>query len=300
MRFKGFFTASVTPFCDSGKVDEEGLRLLLRRQIEAGVAGVVLIGTVGEAPTLSDEEEERILRIGREELLGKALFIAGAGSPSTAEAVRKTVRAQQAGADAAMIVSPYYNRPTQQGLFLHYRSIAEASDLPLVVYNNPARTARNVELETLLRIAALPSVCAFKEASGDLEQVASLVAALKSLRPDCAVLCGDDTLALPHLALGGHGLISTVANAVPHEIRQLVWAGLDQDFATARELHYRLLPLFRAAFIETNPMPLKQMLRMLGLPSGACRLPLCELREENREKVRLALQSWESSACPIL
>lgn len=298
MQLKGLFTALITPFIED-ELDEEGLRHLIRRQCAAGVTGIVLLGTTGETPTLSEEEQKRIIQIGVEEAKQKTLLIIGTGSNSTHTTLKKTVQAQELGADAALIVTPYYNKPTQEGIYQHYHTIATQTDLPLIVYNIQGRTGVNIETNTLLKIAGLPHVVGVKECSGNFNQVADVIETICSKYPDFSVLSGDDGLALPMIALGATGLISVVSNLIPEEMIALVEASLAERITDARKIHEQLLPLFRLAFIETNPMPIKYAMTLQGLPAGSCRLPLCHLRKENQEKLRCLFKNYQGTVSEV-
>lgn len=290
-RLRGTFTALITPFRNDGSLDEEGFRRLVRLQVEAGVTGIVPLGSTGEASTLEDDEADRVVAAAVEEAQGKLTVIVGAGSNSTRHAVAKCRRAAELGADYAMVVAPYYNKPTDEGLFRHYKAVAEEGGLPVIAYNIASRTARNIETRTLMRIAELPGIAGVKEGSGDIAQITDVIQEIGREKAGFSVLSGDDALAYPTLALGGDGLISTAANLVPRRIADLVDAALDGDMETARIRHYGLLPLFRGLFLETNPIPIKQAMAWAGLPAGPCRLPLCELGEENVSKLRAALDA---------
>jgi 4-hydroxy-tetrahydrodipicolinate synthase len=282
----GVFTALVTPFRD-GELDEEALRALVERQLEAGVAGLVPCGSTGESATLSHAEHRRVVELVVEAVNRRALVVAGTGSNNTREAVELTLHAKRAGADAALLISPYYNKPTQQGIARHYAAVARETAFPLLVYNVPGRTASNVLPDTLAGLARLDEVVGVKEASGDVDQVAHVVAACG---PDFSVLSGDDSLTLPILAVGGHGVISTCSNVAPREMVALVQAACAGDFARARELHLRLLPLFDVLFCETNPIPVKAALALQGLVGEEIRLPLTPLTPANRERLRVVLK----------
>jgi 4-hydroxy-tetrahydrodipicolinate synthase len=287
--FQGSFVALVTPFRD-GKVDEPKLRELVEFHVTNGTDGLVPCGTTGESPTLSHDEHKRVVEIVIETAGGRIPVIAGTGSNSTSEAMELTAHARKAGAAGALIVSPYYNKPTQEGLYQHYRAIAEAADLPILVYNIQGRTAVNVETETLARLARdCQSIVGVKEASGSLEQMTQVVLACG---PNFTVLSGDDTLTLPLMAIGGKGVISVIANLVPRETAEMVHAALDGDWKRARELHLRLFPLSKAMFIETNPIPVKEAMAMLGMIGPEYRLPLCRMSEPNRERLKKALQQF--------
>ncbi|GBC76622.1 4-hydroxy-tetrahydrodipicolinate synthase [bacterium HR08] len=285
-RFRGCFVALVTPFRRDGQVDYERLEALVDFQLEAGMDGLVPCGTTGESATLHPEEQREIIRRVVERVRGRAPVIAGAGTNATEEAVELARHAERAGADAVLSVTPYYNRPTQEGLYQHFRAIAESVRLPVILYNVPSRTGCNLEVKTVLRLAEIPNIIGIKEASGNLEQIMELL----RVRPQgFLVLSGDDAWTLPVLALGGDGVISVIANQTPAEMRELVAAALAGDWARARELHYRLLPLMRGNFLETNPIPVKAALAMMGLIEENYRLPLVPPRPETRERLRQIL-----------
>ena len=284
--FEGILTALVTPF-RGGEVDEAALRRLIERQIAAGVAGVVPCGSTGESATLSHGEHRRVVEIVVEAVAGRAAVVAGTGSNSTREAIELTAHARDAGADGALLLSPYYNKPTQEGIYRHYAEVARATRFPLLVYNIPGRTASNIAPETLARLAKLEHVVGVKESCGNLDQIAHVVALCPS---DFSVLSGDDALTLPLLAIGGRGCISTTANVAPAEMVALFSAWQHGDAARAREIHYQLLSLFDLLFCETNPIPVKAALELLGLIDGEIRLPLTPLTEPNRERLRVGLK----------
>jgi 4-hydroxy-tetrahydrodipicolinate synthase len=289
-RLRGTFTALITPFKADGTLDEEGFRRLVRLQLEAGVAGIVPLGSTGESSTIEREEQDRIIKASVEEAQGRLTVIVGAGSNSTKHAVENVRRAKELGADIAMVVSPYYNKPTGEGLFRHYQAVCEVG-LPVLVYNIAGRTARNIETTVLTRIAELPGIAGVKEGSGDITQIMDVIQGIGREKSGFSVLSGDDALAYPTLALGGDGLISTAANLVPGRVSDLVDAALEGDMETARIRHFDLLPLFRGLFIETNPIPIKQAMAWAGLPAGPCRLPLCEMEGANIEKLKAALKA---------
>jgi len=275
----GVYTALITPFQEDGSIDEEALRKLVDSQIEAGIQGIVPMGTTGESPTVTHEENIQVIRIVAEQAAGRTEIIAGTGSNSTAEAVRMTQLARDVGATATLQVTPYYNKPTQEGLYRHFTTIAEATELPMVVYNIPGRTARNVENATMLRLASHPRIVAVKEASGDMAQVMELV----SLRPKgFDILSGDDNLTLPLVALGGEGVVSVASNIAPRMMVQLVTAAREGRMNEAREMHYKLLPLFKGVFLQTNPIPIKYALAAKGIVTESYRLPLCPLDADDK------------------
>lgn len=283
---KGVYTALITPFLSDGSLDEEGLKENLKAQIRAGVEGIVVLGTTGEAPTLRQKEKERIVKITRDIVKPPMQLIVGTGSYSTAQTIEDTKRAAESGADAALIVTPYYNRPTQEGFYLHFKAIVEATKLPIIVYNVPSRCGQNLATPTLKRLAGFPTIVAVKEASGSITQMMEVIETIIPERPDFKVLSGDDNLTLPLMAIGGHGILSVVSNLVPDLIKQLVDACFANEWEEARKQHYQLLPLFRAAFIETNPIPIKALMQLEGYAAGPCRLPLCGLTQDNERKIR--------------
>ncbi|MDR2051033.1 MAG: 4-hydroxy-tetrahydrodipicolinate synthase [Deltaproteobacteria bacterium] len=287
MLFAGAFTALVTPF-KNGAVDEDGYREFIEWQIEQGIDGLVPCGTTGESATLSHAEHERVITICIDQVKKRVPVIAGAGSNNTAEAVSLLKFARKAGADAGLMITPYYNKPTQEGVFQHFKAVAAACDLPVFVYNVPGRTGMNVSSSTMIRIRReIPSVIGAKEASADLTQIADI---MQGCDADFILLSGDDFTALPIMALGGKGVISVSANVAPQKVAAMCRAWKDGDTALAAGLHYDLLALNHACFYETNPIPVKTMLSMLGRMSGELRLPLVPPSPENREKMREVLR----------
>ncbi len=287
--FKGSLVALVTPFKNE-KVDEKKLRELIDFQIKNGTAGIVPCGTTGESATLSFEEHDRVIEITIEQTRKRVPVIAGTGSNSTAEAVMLTKHAASSGADASLQVAPYYNRPTQKGLYEHFKAIAEAADIPLILYNIASRTGVNIEPETVARLAKeCKNIVGIKEASGNLEQMSRIKALCP---PGFVLLSGDDGLTLPVLSVGGTGVISVVANIVPKDTADLVAQFEKGNIAKAQQMHYRLLPLIKAMFIETNPIPVKTAMGMLGLCAPELRLPMCAMSEDNAEKLKKALKDY--------
>ncbi len=284
--FEGVFTALVTPF-RAGAVDEAALRELVERQVAAGVDGVVPCGSTGESATLSHAEHYRVVELTVEAAGGRVQVLAGTGSNNTRESIELTRHARDAGADGALLISPYYNKPTQQGLVAHFAAIAREADLPMIVYNIPGRTASNILPTTLAQLAEIDRVVGVKEACGDIAQISEVVALCP---PDFSVLSGDDALILPVISVGGRGAISTTSNVAPAEILALVRAARAGELATARRLHARLLPLFEVLFCETNPIPVKAALAVLGLIDAEIRLPLTPLTEPNRERLQVVLK----------
>lgn len=285
--FAGCTVALATPF-RGGEVDEAALRASVEWQIEQGTPILSPVGTTGEAPTLSHAEHERVIAIVVEAAAGRAKVVPGTGSNSTTEAIRLTKFAARAGADGALMVSPYYNRPGQEGLYRHFAAVAEAVDLPIVLYNIPARTGRNMEPETIERLAAIPSIVAIKEAAGSLDQVSDILS-----RTDLTVLSGDDSLTLPMLAVGAEGVVSVAANIVPRDVRGLIDAFEGGDPVAARKSHSRLFPLCRDLLgLAPNPVPLKAAIALLGRGSDEVRLPLCTLDEASLAKLSRALTRY--------
>jgi 4-hydroxy-tetrahydrodipicolinate synthase len=287
--FTGSFVALVTPF-KNGKVDEAKLRELVEFHASHGTDGLVPCGTTGESPTLSHDEHKQVVEVVVQAARKRMKVLAGTGSNATAEALDLTRHAERAGADGALVVNPYYNKPTQEGLYRHFRTVAESVGIPIVVYNIQSRTAVNVETATMARLARdCTNVLGVKEASGNLEQMTQVVL---SCGPGFSVLSGDDGLTLPLMAVGGHGVISVIANIVPKDTSDMVHAALEGDIKRARELHHRLFPLARAAFLETNPIPIKEAMAMAGMIEPEFRLPMCRMGDANRETLRGVLMQY--------
>jgi 4-hydroxy-tetrahydrodipicolinate synthase len=281
--FTGSFVALVTPFRD-GKVDETKLRELVEMHAANGTDGLVPCGTTGESPTLSHTEHKRVVEVVIEAARKRMKILAGTGSNSTSEAIELTRHAEKAGADGALVVNPYYNKPTQEGLYRHFRAVAESVALPIVVYNIQSRTAVNIETATMSRLVKdVKNIKGTKEASGSLDQMSQVIAACG---PGFSVLSGDDNITLPLMAVGGHGVVSVIANILPRETADMVHAALEGDIKRARELHYRLFPMARAAFLETNPIPIKEAMAMAGMLEPEFRLPMCRMSDANRETLR--------------
>jgi 4-hydroxy-tetrahydrodipicolinate synthase len=287
MKFEGVYTALVTPMTADGALDEKALRRLVDFQVEGGVSGLVPVGTTGESPTLDGEECKRVIRVVVEQARGRVPVVAGAGSNSTSEAIHYAKDAREAGADATLQVMPYYNKPTTQGILGHFRAIADAVDLPLVVYNIGGRTGKNIDNPTMLELAQHRNIVAVKEASGDIGQIMDLIAKKPA---GFTVLSGDDNLVFPIMALGGMGVISVASNLVPSQMSRFTAAALKGDWNEARRLHYELLPLFKAIFIETNPIPIKAALAMKGMMAESYRLPMCCMEPKNRESLQATLK----------
>jgi 4-hydroxy-tetrahydrodipicolinate synthase len=283
--FEGTYTALITPF-KAGEVDYPALGKLVDKQLEAGVDGVVPCGSTGESATLSHEEHERVIAFVIERAQKRFKVIAGSGSNSTRESVRLTKFAKEHGADGALLIAPYYNKPTQEGLYAHYAAIADAVALPQLVYNIPGRSAVNISSETTARLAKHTNIVGVKEASGSIEQIARTI---ELCGPKFTVLSGDDGMTLPLIAVGGQGVIGVVSNIMPREAVALTKSALAGDFASARALHYKLAPVIRALFSETNPIGIKAAMTMLGQCDGELRLPLTTLSEPNQKLLRAAL-----------
>jgi len=291
MPLENLYTAIITPFDTEGKLDQAGLQRNLQFQMNEGVNGIVVLGTTGEVPTLTSTEKRLVVEIARKELKGNASLMVGTGSYSTEQAIANTKEAKEMGADAALVVTPYYNKPTQEGLFRHFAAISEAVDLPICIYNIQGRTGQNLETKTLQRLFEFPSIIGVKEASGSMMQMNDVLELAKQQNRPIKILSGDDGLTLPLMSLGGHGIFSVVSNLIPGPVLQMVKAAAKGDLETARSLHFQMLPLFRAAFIETNPIPIKTAMRLCGMPAGNCRLPLCNLAASNEDQLRHVIRS---------
>jgi len=284
--FQGSLVAMVTPF-RNGKVDYARIRELVDWHVEQGTDGLVPVGTTGESPTLNVQEHKKVIEAVVKRADGRLPVVAGAGANSTAEALELTRFAKSVGADATLQVCPYYNKPTQEGLYRHFATIAEKVNLPVVLYNVPSRTGVSLAPATVARLAGVGNIVAIKEATGSMDQTSEILAL-------CAitVLSGDDSVTLPLMAIGAKGVISVVANIVPRDVHNLTQAALRGDFAEARRLHTKLFPLCRAMFVETNPIPVKTACGILGLCSPELRLPLCEMGAENRRKLEAAMKQY--------
>lgn len=295
MNFEGTYVAMVTPFNKEGTIDEEGFRSNINYLIERGVNGLVGAGTTGESATLTHDEHRKIIEILVDEVDGRVETIAGSGSNSTTEAVDLTKFAQDAGADAALVITPYYNKPQQHALVNHYRVIGENSDIPIIAYNVPSRTGINMDVETIVEIAKIDNIDAVKEASGSVDKVSDIYNALlaEGLEDDFNILSGEDSLTLPIMAVGGTGVISASANIDAKRMVLMVDSILNDDYDRAFELHNAMLELIRALFIESNPVPVKTAMGIMGLPSGPLREPLAPMKEENLEVLKKALKNAE-------
>jgi len=283
--FAGAFTAIVTPF-KGGQVDEKAFKGLIRFGLDGGVSGFVPCGTTGESPTLSHEEHNRVVEMTVKEVAGQVKIIAGTGSNSTEEAISLTKHAKKVGVDAALLVSPYYNKPTQEGLYRHFKAIAEAVDIPLVLYNIQGRTGVNIENSTMEKLSRLPNIVGVKEASGSILQMSEVI---RLCGPDFDVLSGDDQMTFPLMALGGKGVISVVTNIIPDKMSTLVRHMLAGEIDKARAIHFEIFELCQAMFVETNPIPIKAALGLMGKIEPEFRLPLCPPASASLEKIRNVL-----------
>ena len=284
--FRGTFTALVTPFSNGG-LDTSAFEKLIETQISAGIIGIVTIGTTGESPTLSNEEREQLIRLAVEAAHKRCLVIAGTGSNATQHAVADTRTAEKLGVDGALLVAPYYNKPSQEGLFRHFKTIADATSLPIILYNIPGRCSVDIMPETVMRLATeCRNIVSIKEASGSVERVSEL---RRRLPESFTILSGDDSLTLPFMSVGAVGVVSVASNLFPSEVCALIRACESGDLKSAEKLHRKLLPLFKDLFIEPNPVPVKTALGWRGAMSGAVRLPLCEMNEANQARLRKTL-----------
>jgi len=290
--FGGAFTAIVTPMTESGEIDYEGFKRLVQFQIAEGIDGIVPMGTTGENPTLEESEEDKLIEIAVKEAAGKIKVIVGAGSNCTRHMVKYVERAKKMGADAALVVTPYYNKPNDDGLIRHFDAAANVG-IPIIVYNIASRTGRNIPTLLLEKIAQNPNIAGVKESSGDINQMGDVIRDIAIPRQKKGqkfwVISGDDYLTLPLISMGGDGIISVISNLVPAKVKALTKAALEGKYEEARVLHYELLPLVKAAFIETNPVPIKQALMWAGLPAGPARLPLGKLTSASEAVVKKAM-----------
>ena len=297
--FKGAFTALITPMNADGSVDFDGFRKNVKYQLEQGIDGLVPLGTTAETPTLNEKpgsEEDKIIAIVFEEVRafektsGKKIpVIIGAGSNNTKDAVAYCERAKAAGADAALVVTPYYNKPSKEGIYQHFAACSKVG-IPIIVYNIAGRTGLNIPTDLLVRIAELPNIAGVKEASGSVAQMMEVIGQIKNKKPDFAVLSGDDGLTLPLMAAGGDGIISVASNMIPKLMHELAQACLDSDYAKAREIHYRLAPFFKAEFCDGNPSSIKYAMNFKGMPAGALRLPLVEVTDAAKNTIEAAIK----------
>ncbi len=293
MKFEGTYVAMATPLTKEGTVDEEGFRSNINYLIDQGVNGLVGAGTTGESATMTHDEHQKVINILVDEVDGRVETIAGTGSNSTSEALNLTKFAEDAGVDAALLITPYYNKPQQHALIDHYASVSGACDIPIIAYNVPSRTGSNIEVETAVELAKIEGVDAIKEASGSVDKISDIYNALRheGLEDDFNILSGEDSLTLPIMAVGGTGVISASANVDAKRMVLMVDSILNDDYTRALELHYEMLELIRALFIESNPVPVKTAMRLMGLPAGPLRKPLCEMKDENLEILKKALKN---------
>jgi 4-hydroxy-tetrahydrodipicolinate synthase len=290
--FRGAFTALITPMKDSGDVDYDGFSRLIEFQIDEGIDGIVPLGTTGETPTLDEEEEEPLIKIAVETAKGKIPVVVGTGSNDTKHMVLYTERAKHLGADAALVVTPYYNKPNDEGLLRHFEAAASVG-IPIIVYNIASRTGRNIPTPLMEKIARIPGIAGVKEASGDINQMGDVIREVavpaKAEGRNFWVLSGDDAMTLPLMAMGGDGVISVISNIVPAKVKGIVSSCIKCDFDEARKIHFELLPLIKAAFVETNPIPVKQAAALMGLPAGPVRLPLGKLSPASEAVLKKAM-----------
>ena len=292
MNFEGTYVAMVTPFTKEGTFYEEGFRSNINYLIDQGVNGLVGAGTTGESATMTHDEHHKVIEVLVDEVDGRVDTVAGTGSNSTSEALSLTKFAYDAGADAALLITPYYNKPQQHALVQHYGTIAENCDLPIIAYNVPSRTGRNIEVETAVELAKIDGIDAIKEASGSVDKVSDIYRALmhEGLEDDFNILSGEDSLTLPLMSVGATGVISASANIDAKRMVLMVDSILNDDYTRALELHYEMVELIRAIFVESNPVPVKTAMNLMGMPSGPLRAPLCDMKEENLEILKKALK----------
>lgn len=295
MNFEGTYVAMVTPFTKEEEIDEEGFRSNINYLIDKGVTGLLGAATTGESATLTHAEHEKVIEILVDEVDGRVETLAGAGSNSTKEALDLVQFSEEIGADAALVITPYYNKPQPHGLVDHFKTIAENSDIPIIAYNVPSRTGINMDIDTIVEIAKIDNIDAIKEASGSIEKINDLYKALlnEGLEDDFNILSGEDSLTLPIMALGGTGVISAVANVDPTRMVLMVDSMLNDDYQRAMELHYEILDLIRVLFVESNPVPAKTAMNIMGLPSGPLRKPLAPMKDENMEVLKNILNNLD-------
>ncbi len=289
--FRGVYTAIITPFKNNGEIDWEAFEKLIEIQIKAKVAGIVPVGTTGESPTLPMNEHKNVIRFSVERVNKRIQVIAGTGGNSTEEACELTKYAKEIGCDGVLLVCPYYNKPTNKGLYKHFKAINDCVDIPMILYNVPGRSSKNIEVSTIKKLALLDNIVAVKEASGNINQMMEI---LYECPADFTVLSGDDSITLPLIAAGGKGLISVLSNLEPKKMVNMVEHALNGDFTRACKLHYDLWPLFKAEFLETNPIPIKYMLAKRGLIEEVYRLPMCPLEESTKKKIDAVLEEMNN------
>jgi 4-hydroxy-tetrahydrodipicolinate synthase len=289
----GVYTALVTPFDEQQRVNLPMLQQLIESQIAAGIDGIMVLGTTGESPTISHDEKIQIAKLAINHTAGRVPVIVGTGTYATEVTIQTTLQMEELGADYALIVTPYYNKPTAEGIYQHFKAIANETSLPIIVYNISGRTGRNIDTPTLQRIADLPNIIGVKDSSGSVEQMIDVIDQMAKHRPDFKVFSGDDALTLPLISMGGHGIISVVSNLLPAAVVKMTHAALEGNFIEARKLYYELLPLFKGAFIETNPIPIKEAMNFCGIDVGGYRLPLCEMLPQNKQFLHQLLQQMD-------
>lgn len=287
-KFRGVFTAIITPFNEDGSIDEESLKKLIDFNIKNGVNGIVPCGTTGESPTLDYDEHDRVIEVTIKHVKGRVPVIAGTGSNCTREAIDLSIHAEQAGADALLLVNPYYNKPTQEGLYRHFKAIADSVKIPCILYNIKGRTGVNLETPTLIRLAKdCKNIIGVKEASGDIIQIKDVI----KLRPEgFVVLSGDDNLTLDVIKAGGDGIISVASNVIPNQMCNMVKIALEGKYAEAEKLNNQLMPFFKVEFIETNPIPIKYMASIKGMCKEIYRLPICEASKDHKEEIKKVMK----------
>jgi 4-hydroxy-tetrahydrodipicolinate synthase len=288
-KLSGCITAMITPFDNNLQVDYNGLRSNVKFQIQKEVSGLLPLGTTGESPTINDDEFQKIITTVLEETNGCVPVIVGTGTNSTQKTIEKTKKAEKLGVDAVLIVTPYYNKPTQEGIYRHFKSITESVNIPILIYNIPGRTGTNITTETLIKISKLDNIIGVKEASGNINQ---MIEVLEKLPEDFIVLSGDDSMTLPLMSVGGKGVISVASNILPDRVLKMVKLANSGKINEASKIHFELMPLFKDLFIETNPIPIKTAMSIVGMPSGNFRLPLCEMNQTNREQLKKTLMLY--------
>ncbi|MGZ7043046.1 MAG: 4-hydroxy-tetrahydrodipicolinate synthase [Methanobacterium sp.] len=295
MKLEGTIVAMVTPYTKSDDLNEEGIRDNINYFIDKGISGILAAGTTGESATISHEEHRKLVDILVDEVNGRVTTIAGAGSNSSREALGLVEHAQDTGADAALVITPYYNKPQPHGLYQHYKMLNDSTDIPIVVYNVPSRTGTDIDVETIGKVANLDNVVAIKEANPDLDKVSKIIKKIEDVGESdkFVVLSGNDDLTLPMMVMGAKGVISVVGNVDPARMSQMVNYALDGDFEDAAKLHYELYDLMKVLFVETNPVPAKTALNLMGRPAGHVRMPLAPLKEENESKLKTVLQNLD-------
>lgn len=287
MRLKGVYTALVTPFNKDGSVDWEAMKNSVEFQIKEKISGIAPMGTTGESPTMSHDDHIKIVETVVKQAAGRVPVIAGSGSNCTEEAIEMTKAVKKCGANVSLQVAPYYNKPSQEGFYRHFMAIADAVDIPLMIYNIPGRCGKAIDNSTIIRMAKHPNVCYVKEATGSLASMMELAAGIPD---DFDILSGDDNLGLPMIALGAKGIVSVASNLIPRDMEEMAQAGLAGDMEKARKLHYRLMPFFKAEFIDTNPIPIKYMMFLKGMIQENYRLPMCELSDSHKNAVKVVLK----------